>query len=110
MVGAVIIVFWVLAAIFGELLVPHDIYATNTVDKLLEPNSEYWFGTDRIGRDVFSRVIAGARDILIVAPAATLLGTDPRHDHRALHRLLRRLVRPHLLAVRRRHDLACRRS
>jgi peptide/nickel transport system permease protein len=74
-VGAVIILFWILAALFGEMLVPHDVYATNTVDKLQEPNSEYWFGTDRIGRDVFSRAIAGARDILIVAPAATLLGT-----------------------------------
>jgi peptide/nickel transport system permease protein len=35
----------------------------------------HWFGTDSSGRDVLSRVIAGARDILIVAPLATLLGT-----------------------------------
>ena len=37
--------------------------------------SEHWFGTDQLGRDVFARVIVGARDILIVAPLATLLGT-----------------------------------
>jgi peptide/nickel transport system permease protein len=74
-VGAVIIVFWVLAAIFGEALVPKDVYATDTANQFVEPGSEFWFGTDRLGRDVFSRVIVGARDILIVAPAATLLGT-----------------------------------
>jgi peptide/nickel transport system permease protein len=75
LIGAAIVVFWVFAALFGERLVPHDVYATNATAQFQEPNSEYWFGTDRLGRDVFSRVIAGARDILIVAPAATLLGT-----------------------------------
>src|SRR6202012_6141142 len=39
------------------------------------PDHTPWFGTDPLGRDVFSRVIVGARDILTIAPLATLLGT-----------------------------------
>ena len=42
---------------------------------LASPSSDHWFGTDRLGRDVLSRVIVGARDILIVAPLATVLAT-----------------------------------
>jgi peptide/nickel transport system permease protein len=74
-VGSIILLFWIFCAIFGETLAPKDVYATNVIDKLERPNGEYLFGTDRLGRDVFSRVLAGARDILIVAPAATVLGT-----------------------------------
>src|SRR5262249_23317037 len=39
------------------------------------PSGAHWFGTDSLGRDVFSRVIVGAQEILIVTPLATLLGT-----------------------------------
>ena len=73
--GAVIVVFWILCALFGPALVPYDPYADDILNKLQPPSSEHWFGTDRLGRDVFSRVIVGARDILIVAPLAALLGT-----------------------------------
>jgi peptide/nickel transport system permease protein len=41
----------------------------------MPPDHAHWFGTDQLGRDVFSRVIVGARDILTIAPLATLLGT-----------------------------------
>jgi peptide/nickel transport system permease protein len=73
--GLVIVGMFVLFAIFGEALVPEDPFATDPIDDLAAPSGEHIFGTDRVGRDVFSRVIVGARDILIVAPAATLLGT-----------------------------------
>jgi peptide/nickel transport system permease protein len=73
--GAGIVGFWVLCAIFGELLAPDDPLATDPLDDLAAPSSEHLFGTDRVGRDVLSRVIVGARDILIVAPAATILAT-----------------------------------
>ncbi len=62
-------------AVFGPAVVPDDPYVDDILNKLQPPSSEHWFGTDRLGRDVFSRVIVGARDILIVAPLATLLGT-----------------------------------
>jgi peptide/nickel transport system permease protein len=74
-VGAVILAFWILCAIFGPALVPHSPYAQNLNEVYKSPSSAHWFGTDELGRDMFSRVIAGARPIMIVAPLATLLGT-----------------------------------
>jgi peptide/nickel transport system permease protein len=74
-VGAVIVLFWIGCAIFGPALVPYDPFADDLMNSLLPPSSEHWFGTDQLGRDVFSRVIVGARDILTVAPIATLLST-----------------------------------
>jgi peptide/nickel transport system permease protein len=73
--GAIIVGFWAICAIFGELLVLQDPFASNPLNQLQSPSANYWFGTDRLGRDVFSRVIVGARDIMVIAPAATLLGT-----------------------------------
>ena len=73
--GVVIVGIWVLCAIFGKIIAPDDPYAANPLDSLISPSSSHLFGTDRLGRDVLSRVIVGARDILIVAPLATILGT-----------------------------------
>ncbi len=73
--GATILVFWILAAIFGNLLVPHDPLAQDLSAINQAPSGTHWFGTDQLGRDVFARVITGSRDILIIAPLATLIGT-----------------------------------
>jgi peptide/nickel transport system permease protein len=73
--GIVIIGFWVIAAIFGNLLVPHDPQAQNLLSINQAPSGSHWFGTDSLGRDMFARVITGSRDILITAPLATLIGT-----------------------------------
>jgi peptide/nickel transport system permease protein len=73
--GASILGFWIFAAIFGNLLVPHDPLAQNLTGINKPPSLSHWFGTDQLGRDMFARVITGARDILITAPAATALGT-----------------------------------
>jgi peptide/nickel transport system permease protein len=73
-VGAVILGFWILAAIFGNLLVPHDPLAQNLSDINKAPSASHWFGTDQLGRDMFARVITGSRAIMIVAPLATLIG------------------------------------
>ena len=73
--GAIIVGFWVLCAIFGELIAPKDPLASDPINDLIAPSGDNWFGTDKLGRDVFSRVITGARDILIVAPLATILAT-----------------------------------
>jgi peptide/nickel transport system permease protein len=73
--GAAIVIFWIICALFGERLVPLDPYADNLLAALAPPSLAHWFGTDQLGRDIFSRVIIGSRDILTIAPLATLLGT-----------------------------------
>lgn len=73
--GVVIIGFWIIAAIFGNLLVPHDPQAQNLLGINQAPSGSHWFGTDSLGRDMFARVITGSRDILITAPLATLIAT-----------------------------------
>ena len=72
LVGLGIILFWVGCALFGSLVV--DPLADDILNSLAPPSAEHWFGTDELGRDMFARVIAGSRDILVVAPLATLLG------------------------------------
>jgi peptide/nickel transport system permease protein len=74
-IGFIIVTFWAGCAIFGPSFVPYDPYADDMLNSLAPPSAEHWFGTDQLGRDVFSRVIAGARDILTVAPLATILST-----------------------------------
>jgi len=74
-IGAVILLFWIGCALFGGHFVPYDPFADDLLNSLLPPSADHWFGTDNLGRDVFSRVIVGARDILTVAPVATLLST-----------------------------------
>lgn len=70
-IGNVIIGFWLFSAIFQ--LAPYD--ALNDFDLGHQaPSPQHLFGTDRLGRDVFSRVIVGARDVFIVAPPAAILG------------------------------------
>jgi peptide/nickel transport system permease protein len=73
--GFAILTFWIVCALFGARIAPHDPYADDLLATLAPPSPAHWFGTDQLGRDILSRVIIGAHDILIVAPLATLLGT-----------------------------------
>jgi peptide/nickel transport system permease protein len=74
MIAAVIIGFWTVCAFLGYRIAPHD--PTFQTDVILQsPDGTYPFGTDSIGRDVLSRVIAGSRSTMEIAPAATLLAT-----------------------------------
>ncbi len=75
LIGAFILLFWIVCAIFGTVIAPQDPYAQNLEGINLAPSGAHLFGTDSLGRDMFSRVIVGSRDILIIAPLATLLGT-----------------------------------
>jgi peptide/nickel transport system permease protein len=60
-------------ALLGPALVPFDPIATNTASALQAPSATHWFGTDQLGRDVFSRVVVAARLDLAIAFAAVLL-------------------------------------
>ncbi len=75
LIGAMILLFWIVCAVFGNAIAPHDPLAQQLLSINQPPSAAHWFGTDSLGRDVLSRVIVGARTILIITPLATLLGT-----------------------------------
>ena len=75
LVGAVLLLWWIVCAIFGKAFSPYNPVNGSLLQFNLAPSGSHWFGTDSLGRDVLSRVIVGSRDILIIAPLATLLGT-----------------------------------
>jgi peptide/nickel transport system permease protein len=73
-IAVLVIAFWTICAIFGYMIAPKD-PTFQGIDILHPPSGTYPFGTDSLGRDVLSRVIAGARSTMEIAPAATLLAT-----------------------------------
>jgi peptide/nickel transport system permease protein len=75
LIGAVILLWWIVCALFGMAIAPYNPVTGSLLAFNQPPSGAHWFGTDSLGRDVLSRVIVGARDILIVTPLATLLGT-----------------------------------
>lgn len=66
LIGASIVLFFVTLAIFGPIVAPQGINEQMLTNKLQAPSAEHWFGTDDLGRDVYSRVILGARISLLV--------------------------------------------
>jgi peptide/nickel transport system permease protein len=70
--AVVVILWWTICAFFGYHIAPHD-PTYQFPDTLHPPSSTYPFGTDQIGEDVLSRVIAGSRSTMEIAPAATLI-------------------------------------
>ncbi|MGH8927256.1 MAG: ABC transporter permease [Acidimicrobiia bacterium] len=76
-VGASLILMWIFFAIFGDIVTPYDPLGSpqDLLHRLEAPSAAHWFGTDSLGRDVQSRVLAGARQVLTVALSATVLGT-----------------------------------
>ena len=75
LVGVMVVGFWVVCAVLGRLIAPDDPLQTDSALTLQSPSGEHWFGTDNLGRDIFSRVLVGSRDIITVALLATILGT-----------------------------------
>jgi len=76
MVGAGLVLFWVVIAILAPLIAPFDPLAT--LQPMAKPGAEYaqggtfWLGTDHLGRDILSRIIFGSQTVLFYAPLATL--------------------------------------
>lgn len=65
--------FFVLCATIGPWLVPHDPLASNTSHALKPPSASNWFGTDQLGRDIFSRVVVAARLDLAIAVSSVAI-------------------------------------
>ncbi len=77
LIGNVVVLVWVVCAIGGQALAPRDPFTGDSDWAHAAPGSRggaYLLGTDRLGRDVLSRVITGARDVLLVAPIAAVIG------------------------------------
>lgn len=70
--GVTIFVIFLLMAVFGPLIAPYGANEQIVEDARQPPSTDHWFGTDNLGRDVFSRVVLGARDVLALAGAGTL--------------------------------------
>ncbi|WP_202080731.1 nickel transporter permease [Caldalkalibacillus salinus] len=78
-IGATIISFFILVAMTAPWLTTHEYDETNLMNSLQAPSSEHWFGTDDLGRDIYSRVAYGARISLwvgfVAVTGALVLGT-----------------------------------
>ncbi|MFL6516900.1 MAG: nickel transporter permease [Bacillus sp. (in: firmicutes)] len=81
-VGLGIVVFFIIIAIIAPIIAPYSFKDQVLADRMLPPSSEHWFGTDDFGRDIFSRIVYGARislwvgffSVLGSVVAGTLLG------------------------------------
>lgn len=71
--GTTLVLIFLLLALLGPWIAPYGKNEQIFTDARQAPSAEHWFGTDRLGRDVFSRVILGARDIFTLAGLGTLL-------------------------------------
>jgi peptide/nickel transport system permease protein len=70
-IGSLIVLAFVLMAVFAPWLAPHDPLKIDVMHKFSGPSLEHWAGTDQLGRDLLSRIIYGARTALGVAITAT---------------------------------------
>ncbi len=81
--GLAIVVILLLVAAFAPWIATHDPLVQNLDQRLLAPSAKHWFGTDALGRDIFSRIVHGTRVTLVivllvvisVGPIGLLIGT-----------------------------------
>ena len=75
LVGAFILGFWLLIAVFGSFIAPYAYDAMDFAAVSKKPSGTYWLGTNKLGQDVFSRILAGTQLIVWMSFTATALGT-----------------------------------
>jgi peptide/nickel transport system permease protein len=98
--GGVVLLVFILAAILADVITPYPATEIHQSAALHPPSAEYWFGTDNLGRDIFSRVLYGARISLAVGfgviclsiTGATILGTISAYAGGRFDLLVQRLV------------------
>jgi peptide/nickel transport system permease protein len=73
MVAAALFAMFVVVALIGPLIAPHDPLASNATVALQPPSLSHWFGTDALGRDIFSRTLVATRLDLMIAVSAVAI-------------------------------------
>ena len=73
MVGGLLMILYIVIALIGPGITPHDLNAPDLNVRMQGPSAAHWLGTDRIGRDVLTRIIAGSQVSLQVSAGAVLL-------------------------------------
>jgi peptide/nickel transport system permease protein len=73
--GGAIMLVMLLTAVFADVLQTHDPIATAAATTLAPPSDAHWLGSDHLGRDIYSRIVHGARVSLMVGIGSTLLGS-----------------------------------
>lgn len=72
--GGALITIMILTAVFADAIATHDPIRTDAEHTLARPGRDHWLGSDNLGRDIFSRIVYGARVSLMVGLGSTLLG------------------------------------
>ncbi|QTF09556.1 ABC transporter permease [Brenneria izadpanahii] len=98
--GLIVLLVIVFAALFAPWLVSHDIYAQDLAHRLQPPSLDNWLGTDELGRDIYSRLLYGARITLyiagltaiIITPLGLVIGTTAGYLGGWVDTVLMRLV------------------
>ncbi|WP_187432266.1 Glutathione transport system permease protein GsiD [Roseobacter fucihabitans] len=75
-IGGVIVLTLVFCAIMGETILPYDPLKIDPINRLQEPSAEHWFGTDELGRDLFSRIVYGSRYTLLIGLVSTAIAAS----------------------------------
>jgi peptide/nickel transport system permease protein len=73
LIGSIILIFYLIVALTGRFWAPYSFTKTSTGPPFTPPSLKHFFGTDQLGRDVFSRVVHGTDDVLILALTSTLV-------------------------------------
>ena len=73
-IAGLVLTVIVFAALFAPWIAPYDPYFTDLTKVMRPPDAEHWFGTDNTGRDIFSRVIYGTRNTLMLGLVGVIVG------------------------------------
>jgi peptide/nickel transport system permease protein len=73
--GGVLMLILFVTAFAADVMQTHDPIATNAANTLARPGEEHWLGSDHLGRDIYSRIVHGARVSLMVGVGSTLMGS-----------------------------------
>ena len=68
-----LVILLIFVAVFAPVIAPQDPYVSDLKNALQAPNSEHWFGTDKLGRDIFSRVWEGGRVSIIIGLLGSII-------------------------------------